>query len=121
MAAGDAGRVWFAEMDDALRAFWSPGTTWEDLVGFCRWIAEERTRIRRERGIRPRLFHCPRCGKTARGEIIGVSVRSALFELRKIGIVSAEEFQALDKDWKRFQKIENLDAYGNSRGADAGT
>jgi hypothetical protein len=48
----------------------------------------------------------------SRGDIKGVSVRSALFALRKAGLLSDAEFKQLDLDWKKRKAARGLDAYG---------
>ena len=48
MAAGDAQRVWFPEMLDDLRNFYSKDVVWEALADFCECMTEKRKRIRPE-------------------------------------------------------------------------
>jgi hypothetical protein len=36
-----------------------------------------------------------------------------LFALRKIDLVTEDQFKELDRDWKKFRKLNRLDAYGN--------
>ena len=51
MPAGDAQRVWFPEMLEDLRSFWSKDMEWEQLADFCQYMTEKRKQIRLERGI----------------------------------------------------------------------
>lgn len=115
MPAGDAQRVWFPEMIDALRQAWSPEMTWAELTEFCTQIFEVRRQLRHRRGIRPPLTRCPRCGRQSRSELKGVSIRSALYVLKGQGIVTDAEFKALDKRWKKHRKAHALDVYGLPR------
>lgn len=112
MAAGDAQRVWFPEMLDDLRATWSASMTWDELAGFCQRTTEKRRAIREARGILPPRMRCPRCGAVSRSDIRGVSVRSALFALRKLGAVTEAEFKDLDRSWKKHRARHALDPYG---------
>ena len=112
MPSGDAQRVWFPEMLEALRSTWSKEMTWVELVDFCRRMTERRKAIRHSRGIRPPKTRCPGCGRVSRTDISGVSVRSALFALKKDGIINEVEFKALDKSWKKYRAEHNLDPYG---------
>ena len=113
MAAGDAHRVWFPEMLDELEQSWPDSMTWEELAQFCERMSEMRRRIRESRGINPVSFRCPKCGEESRSNEGDVSIRSALYALRKTGIVAEAEFQALDKQWRHYRKMRGLDAYGN--------
>ena len=112
MASGDALRVWFPEMLEELERTWSPSVSWEELVRFCARMTETREHIRGARGIAPPRMHCPGCGTLSRFDIPGVSIRSALFALRKIGAVTRAEQRELDKSWKKYKAKNRLDAYG---------
>jgi hypothetical protein len=112
MPSGDAQRVWFPEMIEALKAAWSPTTTWAELADLCGSLTELRKRIRQSRGIQAPLTRCPRCGSVSRGDISGVSVRSALFALKKCDVLSEADFKRLDRDWNKHRAAHGLDAYG---------
>ena len=112
MAAGDAQRVWFPEMIAELTRVWSTAMTWEALAALCQRVTEQRRAIRQARGIQPPLMRCRRCGTVSRSDIPGVSVRSALFVLRKLNLVSEVEFKALDRSWMKHRQATGVDAYG---------
>jgi hypothetical protein len=112
MASGDAQRVWFPEMLDDLQAYWSASRTWDELAGFCQRMTDKRRTIRKARGILPPRSRCPQCGDVSRSDISGVSVRSALFALRKLGILTEAEFKDLDRSWKKHRAAAGVDAYG---------
>jgi len=113
MPAGDAQRVWFPEMIEDLKVHWSSSMNWEELAVFCRRMTDKRKWIRQSREIKPPMIRCSRCGEVSRSDIQGISIRSALFTLKKIGIVSETEFKKLERDWNKFKKKSSLDAYGN--------
>lgn len=117
MPAGDAQRVWFPEMLEVLIASWSPSTTWDELVELCGRLTELRTDLRQSRGIQAPLTKCSKCGGVSRGDIKGVSVRSALFALRKADVLSDTDFERLDHDWKRHRAVRGLDALGKKNHA----
>lgn len=102
----------FPEMIEILSAAWSPTTTWDELVELCRRLTDLRADLRQSRGIQAPLTRCPKCGSVSRGDINGVSVRLALFALRKIGTLSEADFQRLDRDWKKLRAAHGLDALG---------
>lgn len=116
MASGDAQRVWFPEMLDELERAWSASVSWEELSHFCQRMTEKRKRIRESRGIEPPMIRCARCGVASRSDISGVSIRSALFALKKIGAVTEAEHKVLDKSWRKYKAKNQLDAFGRKAG-----
>ena len=112
MPAGDAQRVWFPEMLEELKASWSKTMSWDELADFCARMSERRKQIRRERGIQPTMMWCPKCEKRTRSSVLNVSIRSALFALKKDGLLDEADFTQLDKSWMRHKKKHRLDAYG---------
>ena len=119
--SGDAQRVWFPEMLEVLSAAWTPGTTWDELVDLCRRLTALRTSLRKLRGIQPPLTRCPKCGSVSRGDVEGVSIRSALFALRKVGTLSEADFVRLDREWKKLRAARGLDALGRRDDASSAT
>ena len=111
MASGDAQRAWFPEMLNELRAGWSRDMTWENLAVLCQHLTAERHKIRKARGIKPPRTSCKKCG----GQMVlpPLSIRSALFALRKIDAIDEAEFKSLDREWGKYRKANGLDAYGN--------
>jgi len=112
MPAGDAQRVWFPEMIDELATSWSKAMGWDELADFCSRMTEIRKKIRHERGIQPPRIRCSNCGKVSRSDISGVSIRSALFALKKHNIITEAEFKDLEKSWMKYKARNDLDAYG---------
>ena len=114
MASGDAQRAWFPEMLNDLKLFWSSKPSWDDLAIFCESMTAKRQMIRSARGIQPSQAKCRKCGGTL--VLPPISVRSALFSLRKEHIIGDEQFKSLDRDWNRHRKQNGLDAYGKKAG-----
>lgn len=112
MASGDAQRVWFPEMLEILRATWSPTTTWTELADLCARLTTVRNETRSSRGVEAPRMRCPRCGTVSRGGPSRVSIRSALFALKKEGLLLDDEFARLDRDWSKHRKAHGLDANG---------
>ncbi|RLB61845.1 MAG: hypothetical protein DRI90_10430 [Deltaproteobacteria bacterium] len=94
-----------------------------DAGRFLRAHDRERKEIRLERGIQPPRtvplppgVRCPKCGetswKTSSKDPLGVSIRSALFALKKDGLINEAEFKERDKSWMKHKKKNGLDAYG---------
>jgi hypothetical protein len=114
MAAGDAHRVWFAEMVDDLRLRWSPSLPWDDVVRLCEDAMALRKRIRQARGIQPPRTRCRRCGTVSQVDIPGISVRSLLFAARNEGLIDDAQLASLDRSWKKHRSANDLDAYGRA-------
>ncbi len=123
MASGDPLRVWFPEMLDALASTWSPSMSWEELADFCRVMTGRRAAIRAARGIEAPRFWCDRCEKVSRHDIAGVTIRSALFALKKVGKLDADQLAALDRAWRKYRAAHRLDSLGRPQAAaeDAGS
>jgi len=111
MPAGDAQRAWFPEMLEDLKSHWSIAMTWDELAVFCRDMTEKRQKIKEARNIAPSRMTCKECG----GQLVlpPISIRSALFALRKINAIDEAEFQKLDREWGKHRKAHSLDAFGN--------
>ena len=113
MPAGDAQRVWFPEMLKEIESSWSKTMTWMELADFCARMTEKRKDIRRMRGIQPPKSRCPRCGKVSSSDILGISIRSALFALKNNGVITEAEFKELDNSWMKHRAKHDLDPYGH--------
>jgi hypothetical protein len=112
MASGDVQRAWFPEMLADLKQRWlSREMTWDELAVFCREMTEQRQKIKEARNIKTSWGSCRICG----GKLVlgSLSIRFALFALRKLGAIDDARFKGLDKDWNRHRKMNGLDAYGN--------
>jgi hypothetical protein len=111
--SGDAQRAWFPEMLTELQQLWSEDFSWKVLITFCSRMTNFRHQIREERGIRPPVMTCSVCGKTQQQTLPDLSPRSAIFSLRKLGVISDEERKSLERSWAKYRKENDLDAWGN--------
>jgi hypothetical protein len=111
MPAGDAQRAWFPEMLEDLKSYWSTDWSWKGLAAFCEAMTEKRQQIKEDRGIRPPGMHCKECGSQM--VLLPISIRSALFALRKIGVIDEDNFKKHEKEWAKYRKANSLDSYGN--------
>jgi hypothetical protein len=116
--SGDAQRVWFPEMTAELTAWWTPDVSWSEFAAFCNVMMEKRTALRQALGIKPPMMYCPKCNRYAPSDIPGISIRSALFALKKGGTISDEQFKEFDRSWKRYQRKNAIDGYGRKKGED---
>ena len=112
MASGDSQKVWFPEMLSDLKKKWDPSLSWEACRELCEEMTKIRKKIKEERGIKPVKRWCKNCQGYHNMELAPISIRSLLFALKKISLINDEEFKKLDSDWKKYQKINNLNAYG---------
>jgi hypothetical protein len=111
MPAGDAQRAWFPEMLEDLKAYWSTEWSWRGFSVFCEAMTEKRQKIMEARGIKPARMYCKECGSQM--VLPPISIRSALFALRKIGAIDDNEFKKHEKEWAKYRKADSLDSYGN--------
>ena len=116
MAAGDAQRVWFPEMIEALRSEWHHGMSFEATVELRDELDAMLQRIRSERHIRPPVFKCPQCGHVGEGAQPHVSVRAMLLSLVRFGIADAEQVKTLEKGWAVYRQQYKLDIVGKVEG-----
>ena len=114
MSSGDAQRASFPEMLNELKRFWNPDVSWDQLAEICSRMTVLRKEIRQSRGIKPPMMPCRECGASGRSELPDISIRSALFALRKIGSISDEKMKELDREWKQYRNNNAMDAYGKS-------
>lgn len=107
MASGDVQRAWFPEMLADLKQRWlSHEMTWDELAVFCREMTEQRQEIKEAGNIKKSWGTCNTCGgKLSLGPI---SIRSALFALRKTGAIDHDRFKSLDRDWAKYRKMNGL-------------
>jgi hypothetical protein len=101
MASGDAQRVWFPEMIEALRSEWHHGMSFEATVELRDELDAMLQRIRYERHIRTPVFKCPHCGHVGEGAQPHVSVRAMFLSLLRFGIADAEQIKTLEKRWAK--------------------
>ena len=118
MAAGDAQRVWFPEMIESLKDRWTPKMTWSECSEFCEEMTNVRENIRKERNIKPIRFFCKGCQEYHYSSMSPISIRSMLFTLKKIRIISETKFKTLDKSWKKYKKENDLDPNGKKQSQD---
>jgi hypothetical protein len=112
MPAGDAQRAWFPEMLEDLRSYWSTDWSWKGFAVFCEAMTEKRQTIKKAKGIGP-AGTCKKCGSKL--TLAPISIRSALFALRKIAVIDDDELKKYDKEWAKFRRSNSLDSYGNKK------
>ncbi len=115
MAAGDSQRAWFPEMINDLRKKWNPSMSWKECKELCDEMTEKRKRIKAKKGIKPIRGWCKHCQGYHIMEPAPISIRSLLFALKKISLIIDEEFKKLNSEWKKYQRINNRNAYGKKK------
>jgi hypothetical protein len=112
MPSGERGQVWYPELVDLLRRGWRPDASWDDVVQLRDQLQTTLENLRRDRGIAPPTFRCPRCGVAAAGAQPRISVRAMLISLRRFGIADPESVRRIEARWARYRQEHHLDLYG---------
>jgi len=108
-------RSWLPEMLDELQETWSRSLRWEEYLSICDRMTTIRTRIRQERGVKgPKMF-CRHCQEVHEMNLGPVTIRSVLFALSKRGLLTDEELQNMDAEWRRYRSKHRLDGSGRKR------
>ncbi len=115
MPSGDAQRAWFPPMLEELEQFWTSDVTWEAVIAFCQRMTSFRVEIRKANGIQSPMMYCRSCKEKHRTKIEDISPRSVVFALQKQGVILDAELKSLDRDWAKYRKQNQLDAYGNPK------
>lgn len=115
MPSGDATRVWFPEMLDELQKQWSKALSWEECGLLCDRMTHARTKLKLENGVKGPMMHCRHCNAAHEMSLAPITIRSLLFALRNIGVLSEPELKQLDAAWRRYRVQHRLDGCGKSR------
>ncbi len=112
LPAVNSRRAWLPEMVDELEKRWNRTLRWEEYSPLCDRMTELRTQLRRERGVKgPRMF-CRHCNEVHEMDLGPVTIRSVLFALKKRGLLTEVELNALDVEWRRYRSKHGLDGCG---------
>ena len=91
MAAGDATRVWFKEVDAILVSRWTGAMSGAELAALAADLTVNMTRFREQQGILPPTIHCPRCQTSARARPPVIHGGSVIFAARRLGLIGDTE------------------------------
>jgi hypothetical protein len=89
---------------------WKPGMTWSEINTICLHMGDRLRSIRSDRGINTKTNCKCGCG----GDMVvssKISIRSFLFSLKKIEVISESKLRELDKKWKSYQRKQKLNGY----------
>jgi hypothetical protein len=117
MPSGDASRVWFPEMLDALKQQWNSSLSWEACAELCEHMTEARAKLRQDKGLKWPLMRCQRCNALHEMRLGPITIRSMLFALRKLGVLTGQELTQMDAAWRRYRAQHRLDGSGQPRTA----
>ncbi len=110
MPSGDNIKTWFPEMLKELGEMWKPEMDWLEINKICLHMGERLRSIREIRGNSSKIKCTCSCG--GKMELSSkISIRSLLFSLKKIGAISDAKFTKLDKEWKKYQRKNELNGY----------
>ncbi len=101
MAAGDATRVWFKDVETCLISRWRDTMTGAELAALAADLTESTTRFRAEHGILPPIYYCRRCQKSARTKPPVIHVGGMIFRAKRLGLIGDAEVSQLQVLWRR--------------------
>jgi hypothetical protein len=104
MAAGDATKVWFKNVEELLVSRWRGDVSAEELAALAADLTKSATRHREEHGILPPVYYCPRCEKSDRVEPPVIHVGSMLFAAKRLGLIGEAELSRLQQLSRRYSK-----------------
>ena len=111
--SGDPQRTWFPEMISYLRSHWDPQLPMPKIIALRGELDEMLQRIRSSRNIKTPVLICPNCGLRAHGADPHVTVRAMILSLGRFGIMSQAETKTLEKRWKQYRAINQLNLIGD--------
>ncbi len=115
MAAGDASRIWFEELQEEVRAKWADDLSIERLISITDHLNSLLQRVRSDKKILPPQFWCSKCQKISRSIEVQATVRSTIFAAQRFGVAGADQTRALDKEWRAYRRKNNLDGYAKAK------
>jgi hypothetical protein len=112
MASGDAQKVWFPELIAMVRQAGDRALSMDALLRLRDRLHTTLQTIRHTRQILPAMMWCPHCQARHRAAPPSVSVRATILALGRYTRTTASEVQALEKQWNRYRKQQQLDRDG---------
>ncbi len=106
-------QTWFSAVIAELRASWTPGTPWEEVIALRARLQQTRdaaAELRHQTSPGRRNARCSCCGGDKRPII---TVRALVLSLGRFGIESAETVGQMDKAWAKYRALHRLDMLGN--------
>jgi hypothetical protein len=91
MPSGDASRAWFPEMLNELERQWNNSLSWEACGELCERLTDARTQLRQDKGLKGPIMHCHHCNALHEMRLGPITIRSMLFALRKLGLLTEQE------------------------------
>ena len=101
MAAGDATRVWFKDVDTLLISRWKDDMSGADLAALAVALTAKAKRFREQQGILPPMIHCPRCQTSARAKPPVIHGGGTIFAAKRLGLIGEAEVTSLQTGWRR--------------------
>lgn len=115
MAAGDASRIWFEELQEDVRAKWADDLSIERLISITDHLNSILQRVRSDKKILPPQFWCSTCQKIVRSAEVQATVRATILAAQRFGVAGEDQTRALDKEWRVYRRKNSLDGYGKDK------
>ena len=115
MAAGDATRVWFKDVDAALVLRWPDTLSGEGLSALAGELTAIMTRVREQQGILPQVIYCPGCRTSARAKPPVIHGGGVIFAAKRLGLIGDTQVSELQTLWRRHLAQQRRAGAGEAR------
>lgn len=115
MPAGQSHTIWFQELKDILKNKWNPNLSIENHFDILNNMNVKLNQIRYDLKIQPPMMWCPNCQTKHRAKFTDISITGMYHALKRFELIDGTEFKKLNKEWKKYSELKNLDIYGNTR------
>jgi len=96
-----------------LHSHWDPQLPMPKIISLRGELDQMLQQIRSSRKIVTPVLICPNCGLHAHGAEPRVTVRAMILSLGRFGIVSRAEMKSLEKRWKEYRAVNQLNLIGD--------
>ena len=118
MAAGDATRVWFKDVDAVLISRWRDTLSGEGLAALAGELTATVTRLREQQGILPQVIYCPECRTSARAKPPVILGGGVIFAAKRLGLIGDAQVTELQTLWRRYSAPQRRAGVGRAKDRD---
>ncbi|HYQ56647.1 MAG TPA: hypothetical protein VEP89_04800 [Draconibacterium sp.] len=115
MPKGQAQTTWFPELKVILENRWNSKMSIIQHFDLVDDLNKALSQIRTDLNIQPPMMWCPNCQKRHRSKFTDISITAMYYALKRFELCDKDEFNKLQRDWKKYSTSENIDIYGKKK------